>query len=180
MEAAIKRQIRKWELIGIAVIAGVGAVMHFAFEWSGELRAVAVFAAVNESVWEHLKLTYWPALLYAALEYRKIRGLSDNFITAKAAAIYVMPAAIISLFYAYTAITGSDNLIADITIFVVAIALGQLTSYKILTLSPLSRRLYILAIIGLVALGVLFTLFTFYPPRVPIFRDPVSGAYGIP
>ena len=117
MEAATKIQIRKWELIGIAVIAGVGAVMHFAFEWSGELRAVAVFAAVNESVWEHLKLTYWPALLYAALEYRKIRSLSDNFITAKAAGIYVMPAAIIALFYAYTAITGSDNLIADITIF---------------------------------------------------------------
>jgi hypothetical protein len=180
METDVKRQIRKWELIGIAVIAGVGAVLHFAFEWSGELRAVAVFAAVNESVWEHLKLTYWPALLYAALEYRKIRNLSDNFIAAKAAGIYVMPAAIIALFYAYTTITGSDNLIADITIFVVAIALGQLTSYKILTLPSLSRRLYILAIIGLVALGVLFTLFTFHPPQVPMFRDPVSGAYGIP
>jgi hypothetical protein len=111
---------------------------------------------------------------------RKIKNLSDNFTAAKAAGIYVMPAAIIALFYAYTTITGSDNLIADITIFVVAIALGQLTSYKMLTLPSLSRRLYILAIIGLVALGVLFTLFTFHPPQVPMFRDPVSGAYGIP
>lgn len=180
METDTKRQIRKWELIGIAVISGVGAVMHFAFEWSGELRPIGVFAAVNESVWEHLKLTYWPALLYAALEYRKLRNLSDNFITAKTAGIYVMPAAIIALFYGYTAITGSDNLITDITIFVVAVALGQLTSYRILTLPHRSRRLYILAVIGLIALGVLFALFTFYPPQHPIFRDPVGGGYGIP
>ena len=176
----MKNQLLKWELIGIAVITGVGSVMHFAFDWSGGMSAVGVFAAVNESVWEHLKMTYWPSLLYAALEYPRVKNLTGNFIFAKTAGIYVMPAAIVGLFYAYTAITGSDNLIADITIFVVAIALGQLTSYKILTLPPLSRRLYILAIIGLIALGVIFTLFTFYPPRVSIFRDPISGGYGIP
>jgi len=176
----MKKQIRKWELIGIAVIAGVGAVMHFAFEWSGELRPVAVFAAVNESVWEHLKLTYWPTLLYAALSYRKLKGLSDNFTIAKAAGIYVMPAAIVALFYAYTTITGSDNLIADIAIFVVAIALGQLASYKVLNLPQLSRRLYVLAIVGIVALGVIYALFTFYPPQAPIFMELATGTYGIP
>ena len=176
----MKGQIRKWELIGIGVIAGVGAVLHFAFEWSGELRPIAVFAAVNESVWEHLKLTYWPTLLYAAIGYPKVKGLTENFIIAKAVSVYVMPAAITALFYAYTAITGSDNLIADITIFVAAIALGQLASYKILALPKLSWRLYILAIIGLAALGVIYARFTFYPPQAPIFRDSVTGAYGIP
>jgi hypothetical protein len=64
----VKRIIRKRELIGIAVIAGLGSLLHFAFEWSGELRPVAIFAAVNESVFEHLKLTYWPALFYTAVE----------------------------------------------------------------------------------------------------------------
>ena len=176
----MKKPILKWELIGIAVIASVGAVLHFAFEWSGELRPIGIFAAVNESVWEHLKLTYWPALIYAAIEYRKLQNLTDNFTVAKTAGLYVMPAAIIALFYAYTAITGSDNLAADITIFVVAVALGQLTSYKILTLPRLSRRFYILAIIGAVALGTIFALFTFYPPQIPIFLDPVTDTYGIP
>jgi len=176
----MKKQVRKWELIGIAVIAGVGAVMHFAFEWSGELRLVAVFAAVNESVWEHLKMTYWPALLYAALSYRKLKGASDNFTIAKAAGIYVMPAAIVGLFYAYTAITGSESLIADIAVFVVAIALGQLASYRILAMPRLSRRLYILAIVGIVALGVIYALFTFYPPQAQIFMESATGTYGIP
>lgn len=176
----MKNGIRKWELIGIAVIACVGAVMHFAFAWSGELRPVAVFAAVNESVWEHLKLTYWPTLLYAAIEYPRLKNLTDNFTIAKATSLYVMPAVISVLFYAYTTITGSDNLIADIAIFVAAIALGQLASYKIMTKPQLSRRLYILAITGLITLGVIFAVFTFYPPRLAVFREPISGAYGIP
>jgi len=174
------KTIRKWELIGIGIIASVGAVLHFAFEWSGELRAVAAFAAVNESVWEHLKLTYWPALLYAAIEYRKIKNLTDNFIIAKTAGIYVMPAAITGLFYAYTTITGSDNLIADIVIFVVAIALGQLTSYKILAREQLSQNLHRLSLAGLITLGIIYAVFTFYPPHVPIFMDSTTGTYGIP
>jgi hypothetical protein len=173
------REIRKWELIGIAVIASVGAAMHFAFEGSGELPVVGVFAAVNESVWEHLKLTYWPALLYAAIEYPRVKKLTGNFIAAKTASLYVMPAAIVGLFYAYTTITGTESLAADITIFVVAIALGQLVSYRLLLRKPFPR-LFVPALIGLVFLGVIFGVFTFHTPHFAIFRDPVSGGYGIP
>jgi hypothetical protein len=35
METDTKRQIQKWELIGIA---GAGAILHFAFEWSSGTR----------------------------------------------------------------------------------------------------------------------------------------------
>jgi len=176
----MKDPIRKYELIGIGVIFGLGAVMHFAFEWSGELKPIAVFAAVNESVWEHLKLAYWPTLLYAAVEYRNVRIFSNNFIIAKSTGIYVVPAAITALFYGYTAITGSDNLIADISIFAAAVALGQLVSYKILSRQRLTRPLYLTGLVALISLGVIYAVFTFYPPQLPIFRDANSGLYGIP
>ena len=175
----MKKTIRKWELIGIAVISCVGALLHFAFEWSGDLPPIGVFAAVNESVFEHLKLTYWPALLWAAIEYRFLREHVNNFIIAKTAGLYVMPSVIIALFYAYTTITGTESLIADIVIFVVAIALGQLTSYKILTKEGLSQNVHRPAIAGLVSLGAIYAVFTFYPPHVPFFMDPISGTYGI-
>ena len=176
----MKRHILGQEIIGIAVISGVGAVMHFAFEWAGELRPIGVFAAVNESVWEHLKLTYWPTLLYAAIEYRKLKDCTSNFIAAKTSGLYLMPAVIVGLFYAYTTITGTESLVADIVIFVVAIALGQLLSYKIMALPRFSQGVYVAAIIGMIALGVIYAVFTFYPPHLPIFRDSVTGAYGIP
>jgi hypothetical protein len=176
----VRKHVRKWELIGIALIMGVGSALHFAFKWSGELAPIGVFAAVNESVFEHLKLAYWPAMLYAAIEYRFINKFTNNFLIAKTAGIYVAPAAILVLFYSYTAITGAENLIADIAIFGVAIALGQLVSYRILLRPRLSHRIYIAAFVGLISLGIIYTLFTYFPPQSPVFMDSNTGTYGIP
>jgi hypothetical protein len=175
----VKKSILRWELGGIAFIVVVGTVLHFAFEWSGGAIPVAPIAAVNESVWEHLKLGFWPALVYAALEYSRFGKSANNFSFAKTIGIYLIPITIVVLFYAYTAILGHDLLIADIAIFVVAIIVGQLVSYKLLMASPLPARLNRFAPIALAVLGILFVLFTFYPPQVPLFRDPISGGYGI-
>jgi hypothetical protein len=154
-------------------------VLHFTFEWSGQLAPVGVIAAVNESVWEHLKIGFWPALFYAAFEYRYLKGATNNFVVAKAAGIYVIPVAIVVIFYSYTAIVGHDILIVDILIFVIAIALGQLVSYKGLTSRRLPPWLDKVGIALVVILAAVFGVFTFYPPHLPIFRDSLTGAYGI-
>ena len=176
---AAKKSILRWELGGIVFIVVVGSVLHFVFEWSGGAIPVAPFAAVNESVWEHLKLGFWPALVYAALEYSRFGKSANNFFLAKTLGIYLIPITIVVLYYAYTAILGHGPLIVDIAIFVVAVIVGQLVSYRLLIASPLPGRLNRFAPIALAILGILFVLFTFYPPHLPLFRDSVTGAYGI-
>jgi len=175
----MKRSILKWELIGIIVISILGSVLHFAFEWSGNWEPVGVIAAVNESVWEHFKIAFWPALFYAVFEYGFLKRFINNFIIAKAACIYVIPITIAVLFYSYTAISGQEILIVDIVIFVIAVAVGQLTSYKILTLRRLPLWLDKVGLALVVLYGISFGIFTFYPPHLPIFRDAVTGGYGI-
>jgi hypothetical protein len=175
----MKRSILKWELVGIAVIAMLGSVLHFVFEWSGSLAPVGVIAAVNESVWEHFKIAFWPALLYAIFEYPFLRHSTGNFMIAKAIGIYIMPIAIAVIFYSYTAIVGEEILIVDILIFFVAVALGQLASYKVLTMKRLPRWTGGVGLVLVILLAVAFGVFTFYPPHLPIFRDAVTGGYGI-
>jgi hypothetical protein len=175
----VKKGILRWELGGIAFIVVLGSVLHFVFEWSGGAIPVAWIAAVNESVWEHLKLGFWPALIYAAVEYSRFGKSANNFHFAKTVGIYLIPITIVVLYYVYTAILGHGLLAVDIAIFVVAVIVGQLVSYKLLTASSLPERLNRFAPIALVVLGILFVLFTFYPPQFPLFRDPVSGGYGI-
>ncbi|MFC1938838.1 DUF6512 family protein [Chloroflexota bacterium] len=175
-----KRTVRKWEIIGFAVIASLGAMMHFVFEWSGELPPIGVIAPVNESVFEHLKMPYWPALFYAAIEYRQLKNYTKNFMVAKTASLFVMPVATLAIFYAYTTITGTESLIADIALFIVSVALGQFAGYKIMTRNPLPASLYKAAIAGLAALGIIYAVFTFYPPHLPIFLESATGTYGIP
>ena len=68
MDAARKRALA-WELAGVPFIFCIGALLHFVYEWAGAWWPLALVAAVNESVWEHLKLAFWPSVIYAAVEY---------------------------------------------------------------------------------------------------------------
>ena len=129
----MKNRVLKWELSGIIFVFLAGALLHFIFDWSGESKVVGLFAPVNESVWEHFKLGFWPMCLFAAVEYQFLRKEVNNFLVAKAAANYIIPVVIGAVFYGYIAITGEEILIVDILIFLVAIIIGQIASYKILT-----------------------------------------------
>jgi len=176
----MKKSVLIWELVGIIFIFSLGSILHFAFDWSGRWKPLALIAAVNESVWEHLKLGFWPALLYSVFEYKYLKKSTNNFLIAKTIALYLIPITITVLFYSYTAILGYDLLVIDILVFAVAIIIGQLASYKVLTSPQLPQGLNKIALIALAFLLLVFSLFTFYPPHLPIFKDPVSGGYGIP
>ncbi|MEM0445760.1 MAG: DUF6512 family protein [Nitrososphaerota archaeon] len=173
-----KSLVLRLELIGIAFITVLGSALHFTYELSGYNPLVGVFSAVNESVWEHLKLSFWPAMLYAAVEHRFLGRTVGNFHAAKGLGILVMPFTIVGLFYLYTAFL-EENLLIDILIFVVAVAVGQLTSYRLMLWRPIPKAYQISLITALAILSALFTVFTFLPPRLPIFMDPVSGGYGV-
>ena len=64
---------RKWGLVFTLAVLG-GAALHFLYDvWPNPLTAV--LAPVNESVWEHLKLLYWPFL---AAAFVLARGADDT------------------------------------------------------------------------------------------------------
>lgn len=46
----------------------LGTFLHFLFDLRGQSVIAALFLAVNESIWEHMKLMYYPMLLFAWLE----------------------------------------------------------------------------------------------------------------
>jgi hypothetical protein len=180
MAAEMKKYILKWELSGIVFVFLVGALLHFLFEWSGESRIVAVFASVNESVWEHFKQGFWPMCLFAGIEYLFPKMRVRNFFPAKALAVYIIPIITGLVFYGYTAILGEEILVVDILIFLVAVIIGQLISNRIMTLSDLPRYMNTIATIFIIMLALIFIITTFYPPHLPIFLDDNMGMYGIP
>jgi len=175
----VRKYVLKWEISGIVFVFLLGALLHFVFEWSDESRIVGLFASVNESVWEHFKQGFWPMCLYAAIEYRFLRGRVNNFLTAKAVAVYIIPIITGLVFYGYTAIIGEEILIVDILIFLAAIVVGQLTSYKIMTSVKLPKYTNVVSPIFIILLALILMLFTFYSPHLPIFLD-ARGFYGIP
>ncbi len=175
--------IRRWELWGVPFIILTGSLLHFSFGLSGDWGPLGVVSAVNESVWEHLKLVFWPAVFWAVIEYffirRPGRDAHPNFLLSKIIGIYVMPAIIVFNFYTYTIFTGDSILAIDILSFVIAIFVGQIVSYRSWRLLRLPGIFNWVALAMLIIAAVLFAIFTFYPPKVSIFQDPVTGGYGI-
>ena len=174
-----KRRTLFFELAGIVFIIIFGSILHFTFEWSGSQALVGVFSAVNESVWEHFKLGFWPAVVFALIEFKYLKKSTNNFLFAKTVGIYLIPVVIMVIFYSYTAILGESILVIDILSFVVAVIVGQLVSYRLLTWKTLPYNLDRVSLIALILLGLAFVLFTFYPPQLPMFQDPITGEYGI-
>jgi hypothetical protein len=173
----------RWEMWGILFIIIMGALLHFTFDFSGGWKPLGVISAVNESVWEHLKLTFWPAVFWTILEFffvhRTNKGYNPNFMLAKAVGAYLMPLVIVVIFYSYTTFTGHSILAVDLSSFVIAVVLGQIVSYKLLRSLKISGAFNLLGLIMLIIGALLFAVFTFHPPSFGVFRDPVSGGYGI-
>lgn len=171
------KQILKYELIGMVFIVFLGSALHFTYDLSGENPLVGAFSAVNESVWEHLKLAYWPALLYAMIEYRRLKD-NPGFLPVKALGIFLMPLSIVVLFYTYRLFL-DESLIIDILIFILAVIIGQLASYWLMVSKEASTVWSKISLVLLIILAAMFVAFTYYAPHLPIFQDPISGGYGV-
>jgi hypothetical protein len=169
-----------WELAGAISIFLSGGLLHFLFEWSGGWAPVALIAAVNESVWEHLKMVFWPGLIFALVSYPFLRGRSENFWTAKIAGLLSMPLVILALFYAYKLVFKTHNLAYDIAIFILAVALGQWIGFSLLQRSRPPRYARLILIAGLLVALTAFSLFSYFPPKYPLFQDSHTGDYGLP
>jgi hypothetical protein len=174
-------KVKKFEIWSAVFTIIVGSLLHFVFAWSGEWKPLAIFAAVNESTWEHLKLAFWPALLMSIVGWRLIakEGLTvrKNFCFAQMKKLFMMPFLIVILFYGWRYFF-EDNFVYDISIFMVAVIAGHYTAYKLET-GKVIWGMKKFAFAAITLLTIIFTLFTFFPPKFFLFHDPVSGGYGI-
>ncbi len=174
----MKNSYSKLALGGSIFAIVLGSLLHFVFEWSGNSPFIAPIAAVNESTWEHIKLGFWPLLIWAFIEYYFFKVRNENFVIAKAVTIAVYCISIPTLFYLYTAALGENYFLLDISTFVISILLGQYAGYRILKIDK-NLNLEKTGVFIILALLFAFFYFTFYPPENILFRDPVSGGYGI-
>ncbi len=172
------RKVLALEIIGTLFIIFLGTALHFTFDFSGKNPVVGAFSAVNESVWEHLKLPFWPAFLWLIIEIYPFRRVVSNFFSAKTIGTIIMLVVIPTVFYSYTSFT-EEILIVDIATFMIAVIVGQIISYKLYKKDVPSKRTETVAIIIITLLALIFIIFTFYPPHIFIFQDSTTGQYGI-
>ena len=91
------RRWRFWPLTGFLTAAVLGTLAHFTYRWSGGALLAGVFCAVNESVWEHMKLLFFPVFLFTAAQF--CMGERDGLLAARAVSVTAGLALIPTLLY---------------------------------------------------------------------------------
>lgn len=171
-------KIKTWQIITVIVCLILGILLHFTYEWSGENTIVGLFSAVNESTWEHLKLAFFPMLLMSIMGYFIIGKRTNNYWLARTIGIITALTFIITFFYTYQGVIGKNIDTLNIGSFVISIILGEIVIYEILKFKQ-THNAELISIVFLVILFFSFILYTFYPPQIPLFQNPISGDYGI-
>ena len=174
----MKRTVWLWELLGFAVVSFAGTMLHFLYEWSGEAWWIAPFSGVNESTWEHMKLLFWPMLIYAVIESFFFSEYK-SFWCVKLRGILLGLVLIPVIFYTYNGVIGKSPDWVNIAIFFVVAAIVYWYERRKLGDESLVCASPKMSAIILVVIALLFIIFTFNTPLLEIFRDPITGKYGI-
>lgn len=177
------KRLLRYEVIGVFLIFILGCLWHFIYDMSGENYILGLFAPVNESMWEHWKLGIYPILIYSIIEYKFVKEEANNFWFSKFISIIVFEIVCFSLTGLWHGLFKDANstlsLIVDIGAYFIGILVAQIISYIISCKGTENKKLKYIAIIGIVLQIIIFTVFTFNPPRYEYFKDGKTGEYGI-
>ena len=174
----MKQRSILWQAAGFALVTFGGTILHFLYDWTGGSILVSPFSGVNESTWEHMKLLFWPLFLFALVQRLFFKD-QKNYWCVKLAEILLGLVLIPVLFYTYNGVFGKSPDWINIAIFYITALLVFLFEWWAFKQNRLPCGYPRLAFAAICLIGVLFVVFTFVPPQIPLFQDPVTGTYGL-
>ena len=174
-----RRRVLRIEALGAAVMILAGSALHFLFDWTGRWPPAALIAAVNESVWEHLKLAFWPGLLWSLLVWRRTGIPAARYFAAKGIGLFLTAALIVAIFTGYTSVLNDNLLVLDIGTFVLAVILGQMAAAGLMLRAGGARGLVAAGLALLVLQVPAYALLSYFPPDLWLFTDSGTGLRGL-
>ena len=183
----MKKRLIIWEVGSFFWVMLAGSALHFSFELSEFWTPLALFSSVTESTWEHLKMYFWPGLIYALIQYTYTRDIANNYWLAKLISLIATPIGIIVSFYGYLSIAlpfyGTGFFVMDLMTMVVGLSCGSFCAYKLMVKPPIHSvsKNYVLS--GYLILTSMFSMLTYFPPKIFLFENyfgyEYKGEYGI-
>lgn len=193
-------------LIKFIFIGSIGVLLHFLYDMiNNDIEnigtiLISIFSSINESIWEHMKIFFMSIVIMSVIEIivKKIikerlkhKGiyLYDINYYNRFVSTFISVALIPILYYSYTGIFGEKNDIVNIGIYYIATLVFCILEYRYfnrisnninknnININTKSYKEYI-GIVMLVFIFLLFIVWTFEPPQIPLFQDPITLTYG--
>lgn len=166
------KNYKKRMLIGIVLVAVVGTISHFVYNLTGQNNFVGLFFPVNETPWEHMKLAFFPMLMFTLI----IGSMEEDRSTCRKAALMIGTLAatwfIPVLYYSYSGMLGYRKAWIDISTYYISLMLSVLLMLHIIKRigdRECPTGIGILKLLLLVQ-GIAFMIFTYKPLDLGIFK----------
>ena len=170
--------IRKLKIIGVVVAFFLCFPLHFIYD-SFPSFVTSIFAPVNESIWEHMKILFGSIILSGAIQ--KIIVVSkrlefnnicfSNFVGA-ISSIPIFLIIFLPIYYNF-----GHNLVITIIIMFITIVINEYIAYKVMMMKDLYQENK--TILYVVIVYIIFTILTYFPINNNLFIDPITGLLGI-
>ena len=174
-----KKSIAVSETAGAVVIYCTAVFLHFVYPLSNGSALSILFGAVNESIWEHAKIFSAAYIGWSLLQLIWLKVHFRQYVTAKCIGLYALMGLVIGSYYAYVAFTDRNIVWIDILSSLLAVIAVQAMTYYLETGENKLKDYFAPALMLLMLYYLMFFSFTIFPPKTELFRDPVSGGFGI-
>lgn len=177
------KNIKNNIIFAIPILFIIATPIHFLYDLTGKIAIVGSITPVNESIAEHFKLTTIPVILWWIISYYILRRKVDidfkKWIFSAAISTLIMPIVITIFYYTYTGALGISFLALDIFSLLLALIIGQCLALYLYKNIKITNIEFIIGILIILTIIVCTIVFTFYPPHIPMFKDSMTGLYGI-
>lgn len=164
-------------IISIFFISIVGTLAHFLYDISNHNKFVGLFAAVNESTWEHIKIALTPTFLWGLVD-GYLYGYNPNYFLAKSLSLISIMIIMPALFYGHKYVAKKDYFVFDIISFYIVVISSQLIFKYSLEISSINYLMHYLSCLSLFIIFGGYMILTLLPIENFIFKDPITKKYG--
>ncbi len=164
------RQVR-WLLWGGVLAFVASAAFHFGYDKTG-FAPLMLVCAINESIWEHMKILFFGGLLVNAILYFTLFRGNRTFLVGAAVGLSTIVVGVPLIVLGYSSVLGKELFLVDFVLSIVMELVCQTLIYRFLKSRRDFTRFWKASVVVVALLVVVFVLLGFFPPSFGIFVSP--------
>lgn len=176
-----EKSIKLYFILSVIVIMALSTLSHFLYQWTNYNSFVGFFAPTNESVFQHLKMVFYPTIVYYLIMFLILApkyNLNPNkWFLAPLITILLTSFVIVGIYYFFNYGLNISSMFVDISSLVIGLILSAYVSYQIYTSNKKLKLPGVVSLIFIFALAISVTYLDTNPQKKDLFYDHENHTY---
>lgn len=174
-------KVKKFFILGILIIFGLSTLNHFLFKWSNYSSFFAFIAPINESLFQHAKMFFYPIVLYYFGLYilfsKKYQLHYKTWFFLPILVFLITFVTVFGSYYFFFYIFSLESMWIDIGSLFLGLTFGNLLAYRLYVKESAFLLSPSICFFTIFCLSIIFTSWTTKPPREEFFYDFKNETY---